>query len=81
MLPPDVRSGVLVTDVREESPAQGADMQAGDVIVQINQTVIKNTGELSKLLLSHPPNTPVEISFYRSLQKRTVEVTLGEQPQ
>ncbi len=81
VLPPDVRSGVLVTDVREGSPSQEADMQSGDVIVQIDQSVIKNTGELSKFLLSHPPGTPVDITFYRGLQKRTVEVVLSEQPQ
>lgn len=80
VLPPDVRSGVLITNVHEGSPAQEADMQTGDVVVQIDQTVIKNTGELSKFLLSHPPNTPVEITFFRGLQRRSVEFALGEQP-
>jgi S1-C subfamily serine protease len=81
VLPPDVRSGVLITDVREGSPAQEVDMQTGDVIVQIDQVVIKNTGELSKFLLGHPPGTPAEIIIYRGVRRLIVEVTLAEQPQ
>ena len=80
VLPPQIRIGVLVADVREGSAAQLVDMQTGDVIVQIDQNAMKNTGELSKFLLSHPAGTSVEITYYRGLQQRTASVILGEQP-
>jgi serine protease Do len=35
-------NGVLVTDVKDESLAQGADVRPGDIIKEINRTVVKD---------------------------------------
>ncbi len=77
-LPHDVRAGVLVADVLEDSSAEQAGMRRGDIIVGINRDVVTNSGQLSRFFLRHQPGSLVQISFYRGLELRTVEVTLGE---
>lgn len=48
--PEDLASGVKVTKVRKNSPAQKIGLQKDDIIVGINRQKIKNLGELRKAL-------------------------------
>ena len=77
-LPYDVRAGVFLADVLEGSPAFDAGMQRGDIIVAIDEEAVTNSGELSRFLFTHGPGTRVQVTFYRGVESRTVEVTLGE---
>ncbi len=77
-LPYNVRSGVFIADVSEGSSAYEAGMLRGDIIVGFDQQTVFNSGQLSRFLLMHGPGTTVEITFYRGVERRTVEVTLGE---
>ena len=77
-LPYDVRAGVFLADVLEGSPAFDAGMQRGDIIVAIDEEAVTNSGELSRFLFTHGPGTLVQVTFYRGMESRTVEVTLGE---
>ncbi len=77
-LPYDVRAGVFLADVLEGSPAFDAGMQRGDIIVAIDEEAVTNSGELSRFLFTHGPGTRVQVTFYRGMESRTVEVTLGE---
>ncbi len=51
-----------------------------DVLVQLDDQPITNTGELSKFLLDHPPGTAVTVGFLRGGQALALELTLGERP-
>ena len=77
-LPYDVRTGVLLVDVLEGSPAFEAGMQPGDIIVSIDQETVTNSGQLSRFLLMHGPGTSVQITYYHGVERRTVDIKLGE---
>ena len=77
-LPYEVRAGVFLADVVEGDPADQAGMRRGDIIVGIDEETVANSGELSRFFLENLPGDLVQITFYRGLERRTVEVTLGE---
>ena len=76
-----INEGVLVVRVVPGSAAAGAGIEEADVIVQLGDDSIANTGELSKFLVVHPPGDTVDVVFYRGDEKKTARLTLGERPQ
>jgi len=75
-----VTEGILVVQVVPDSAAAKAGLQEEDVIVQLGDEPILNTGNLSKFLIAHPPGETVSILFFRASERRTTRVTLGERP-
>lgn len=73
-------SGALVESVSANGPAAAAHMQTGDVIVQLNNTTVHNTADLSSALLQHRPGETVALKIYRGGQPLTLNVTLSELP-
>jgi S1-C subfamily serine protease len=51
------------------------------VIVEMGGQPVVNTGQLSKFLIAHLPGETVEVTFYRDLQRLTIEITPTEQPE
>ncbi len=75
-----VIEGLLVVRVVSDSPAAKAGLQEEDVIVELGDESIRNTGELSKFLIAHPPGDTVSVVYFRGNEKRSAQVTLAEQP-
>ena len=75
-----VIEGLLVVRVVSDSPAAKAGLQEEDVIVELGDESIRNTGELSKFLIAHPPGDTVSVVYFRGDEKRSAQVTLAEQP-
>ena len=73
-----VDHGVLIADVTNGGAAAKAGLQAGDVIVQIDNTSIDNVSSLTDLLATKNPGDNVSVKVYRGNQQLTVNVTLGE---
>ena len=63
-----------------DSPAAKAGLQEEDVIVELGDEPIRNTGELSKFLIAHPPGDTVNVVYFRGNEKRSTQVTLAERP-
>jgi len=65
---------VAIAEPYEGSPAQKADLRAGDVILEIDGKSVKNktTDELSKILKGSP-NTPVKILLKRDGEANNIE--------
>jgi hypothetical protein len=57
--------GVLLTGTMPGSPAEGAGLQAGDIIVAIDDTAISNLADLSAALKGHQPGDSVTVSARR----------------
>jgi S1-C subfamily serine protease len=70
--------GVLIVSVSDGSPAQQAGLQAGDVIVQIDNTQIDGLTALQNALLSKKLGDSISVKVYRGNQQLTVNVTLTE---
>lgn len=75
-----VDHGALIVSVTSSGPAASAGLQAGDVIVQIDNTPVTDAQSLGGALLSKSPGDTVAVKIYRGGQQMTVNVKLGELP-
>ena len=73
-----VRQGLLVADVREESPASQAGLMVGDVIVTFDGQAVESPEDLLDLLSGDRVGKPVAISLVRGGAVSEVKVTIGE---
>ena len=72
--------GVLLRRVVPNTPAANAGLQPGDVIIEMGGQTLRNTAELSKLLMSHQSGDTLDIVVLRNSREVTVTITLGERP-
>jgi S1-C subfamily serine protease len=73
-----VDHGAYVASVVQNGAAAAAGIQAGDVIVQIDNTQVTDTQSLGEALASHNPGDTVAVHIYRGSQQMTINVKLGE---
>ncbi|MFP4647143.1 MAG: trypsin-like peptidase domain-containing protein [Candidatus Acetothermia bacterium] len=69
-------TGALVTEVAEKSPAEAADIEAGDVITAVEGSLVENVSDLQQQIMYHQPGETVEIKLIRDGESRTVSATL-----
>jgi hypothetical protein len=70
--------GVLLTGVRPGSPAEGAGIQAGDVLVRVGATRIHDLQDLAYALRAHRPGDEVEVEWTRAGATLHAKLTLRE---
>lgn len=70
--------GALIVTVNPNSAAAQAGLQAGDVIVQIDNHPVNDTSSLSDALADKNPGDTVSVIVQRGNQQLTVHATLGE---
>ncbi|MGH7873874.1 MAG: M20/M25/M40 family metallo-hydrolase [Candidatus Binatia bacterium] len=68
--------GVSVAGVSENSPAAGAGLRPGDVIIQVAEKKIQNIEDLTEALRSRKPGDEVEIMVLRAGHPLTLKATL-----
>lgn len=69
--------GVLVSEVEEGSPAAKAKLEAGDVIVKVDDKYIASAKDLTKVISSYEPETEVRVTLLRNGRSKTLKATLG----
>ena len=74
------RDGVLVRGVEEGSPAAGAGLQEGDLIVQVGGLPISTVDDLQDALARTGVGAPVELRVLRGTDERTVSVQATQEP-
>lgn len=74
------KSGVLISEIREDGPAIDSDLQREDVVVALNGTDVENTDDLRKRIASIAPGTEVELGVMRDGEPMTIAIELGELP-
>ncbi|MFB4164320.1 S1C family serine protease [Alteribacillus sp. JSM 102045] len=78
-LPEDVQEGVFLNSVQEGSPADKAGLQQYDVITSINGEKVADGQSLRDILYKELEiGEKVDITFYRSGNQQTTELTLGK---
>jgi S1-C subfamily serine protease len=83
-LPPAVReklgrrAGVEVHEVVTGSPAAGARLQAGDVIVSVGETAVSKAGDLQRLMVETHIGSRLALTILRGDRLLTVEVVPAE---
>lgn len=73
------KGGALVVNVMEESPAKGAGLQQGDVVLGFNGEPVNSAGTLRLRVGQLPPDTPVNLTVQRNGDQLDVPLTLGRQ--
>jgi len=74
------RDGALVESVNKGGPADKSDLKAGDVIVTVGGTPVKETRQLIDRVSATAPGQKVELEVVRDGKHITVPVVLGERP-
>ena len=78
-LDPSIR-GAAVVGVLPSSPAAAAGIQAGDVIVALDDSSIASAPALTEALAALTPGQDVTIELVTMSGRRTVDVRLGQRP-
>jgi putative serine protease PepD len=73
----DAETGAGITTVESGSPAAKAGLQAGDIVVQIDNTPIGSAAELASAIRAHKSGDKVQVTFVRGTARRTVTATLS----
>jgi serine protease Do len=69
--------GALINRVMEDSPAQAAGLQTGDVVVAVDGQDVRTGADLPYFVGLLQPGTTVQLSVMRSGELRQLEVLLG----
>jgi len=70
--------GVLILSVAKDAPAVKAGLKAGDVIINIEGTDIKQSSDIFKLMAKHKKGDKIAITVMRHKNKTTLNAELGE---
>lgn len=68
--------GAYVADFAEQSPAKQAGMEAGDVIVSVNDNKIRSASELQEQISRYRPGDKVKIAVKRGNADKVFDITL-----
>ena len=74
----DPEGGARIVGVAEDSPAEQAGLEQGDVIVGLDGNVIRGPMALTKRIREHDPGDEITLEVNRDGDRRTVQVELGE---
>jgi len=69
--------GILVTQVRQGSPADKAGIQKNDVITKVDEQIILAEEQLRKLIGYTAPGVEVKVELVRKAKRLTLRATLG----
>lgn len=76
----NANQGVLVSGLSDNSPAQKAGIQAGDIILSFNKHQIDNTKNLSRLVAETEVGQKVETVVWRNKQQQSFMVEIEPMP-
>lgn len=74
----DVKGGVMVASVQDDTPAAKAGFQVEDVITRFNNQPVANEGAFRDLVSRTEPGTKVPVVVIRGSKEMTLNVTIGE---
>lgn len=74
----DVKEGVVIGNIEQNSPASEAGLQAKDVITEIEGTAIKNSAHFKYVLYNHSIGETVKIKIIRNGKNGEVSLKLNK---
>ena len=76
----NVTSGVYLTQIEPNGPAEGAGLRAGDVILKVDGNAISDSQTLMRAVAGVRAGTTVVVTLQRDGKPKDVQVKLGERP-
>jgi len=74
-------NGALVSEVGEDTPAEKAGLEGGDVVIAFNGEDIIDSSDLRNLVGLLQPGTRADITFLRDGSRRTTKITVADAPE
>ena len=74
-----IKSGALVSDVVEESPAEKGGLKEDDIIVEFHGKAVEDASDLTDAVRATAPGTTAQVTVYRDGEKKTLQVTVGKE--
>ena len=78
-LPVEKGTGLLVTFVAKDSPAEKAGLAPNDVLVRLDEHILVNAAQLQTVIENRKEGDPAKLVFYRKGQEQTASATLASQ--
>jgi S1-C subfamily serine protease len=75
-----VKKGVVIMEVVPGSPAERADLQRYDVILELNRNKVEDTEQFINLIRKQKVGTTIALLILRDGQTRLLPAKVGEQP-
>jgi membrane-associated protease RseP (regulator of RpoE activity) len=73
--------GVVVTGVKEESPAEKAGLKEGDRILELDGTKIERSRDIRRAMRDLEPGDTVQFRIRRKTLEKTLTATVGKPPE
>lgn len=74
----DKGKGALITEVHEDSPAEGAGLKAGDVIVAVDNDKVFDAEDVKEAVGDKEPGEKVDVMIVRNKKEMTIPVEVAE---
>ncbi len=74
----DRPKGVLITEVRSNTPAAKANLKEGDIVLSVNGQPVNRPNHLQSLVARKHPGDTVTLAIRRNAENLTIRVTLSE---
>ncbi len=75
---PNPNQGLTVEEVADDSPAEKADIQAHDILLNFDDQKLFSAEQFAKLVHSDKPGRQAKLELLRDGKKQTIQVTLGK---
>jgi serine protease Do len=76
----DEIAGILVSEVMEDTPAESAGLQSGDVIIEFDGKRVPDSAKFRIMVAHSPVGEEIPMRVIRDSKKQTIYVTLKERP-
>lgn len=70
--------GALIASVNKDGPAKKAGLQAGDIILEINEQAIKTMRSLPRIIAENEIGSTATVIYWRDNKEQTAKVLIGE---
>ncbi len=77
-VPSNLKVGVAITEVFKDSNANNSGLKKGDVVVAINEEIVKNIAYLRYELFKYKPGDTIQLTIFRNSKQYKVSVKLSK---
>jgi len=75
----DIKEGIVITNIEDNSIASAVGLKKGDVITKLDSDVINSPAYFKYLLYNHKIGDKVNIKYYRDKKFYTIKVALDKE--
>lgn len=74
------KTGTIIAGVLKNSPADKAGIKPGDILISIDNKIVRDTAEMLNLITQLIPNKTIKMTVLRKTKKIVLNVIVGKRP-